>query len=1332
MPSETTSAKAPGLSPSLIVGIGASAGGLEPLQAFFSALPTGELGFVVVTHLEASTRNLLPELLGRLTPLPVSELRSGDRIAGGHIYVTPPQSLVTLEDGVAQVTRPEKPEDCRNPIDVFFQSLAEQRQASAVGIILSGNGTDGTLGLKAISDAGGMTIAQDPATAKYDSMPRSASTLGMADRTLPPEKIADELLAYERHVAVLASDDSGETLNQQISDSLVAICAVLHEQTEHNFKHYKTSTLVRRIGRRMQVLRIASAEQYVARLKESREEVSALFKELLIGVTAFFRDPEAFETLAQVVIPSILENRSPKDPVRVWIPGCATGEEAYSIAMLLREAVDRLATPLEISIFATDINEHALGIARQGSFPASVAEDISAERLQRFFVRKGNRYYVAKELRELCLFSAHDLIRDPPFSRLDLISCRNLLIYLGQHLQKKLIPLFHYALRPSGFLFLGPSENISSHRDLFRPTDVKHRISQRMSTAVRSAALLNRREGPRTSTRGADGTIMGDHDIHLVMQRIVLDEFAPKSVVVNQEGQILCSSGGMENYLGISSGIFQNNIIKLARSGLRVGLRTALSEAIKTSRTVVHNDVTARTDKGLHRLKLTVQPMPQLGEQSGLYLVVFQDVETLAAGEADKSPGNIDQTDALIEQLERELRTTREDLEKTIQDLEVANEELKSSNEELLSMNEELQSANEEMESSKEEIQAANDALARSNSDLENLLASTRIATLFLDEQHHILRFTPALTAVYNLIPGDVSRPLGDITHRAVEMPPLPDAALPDDAPERECEIKTREGNWYIRRVLPYRNHLGQKEGMVVTLIDVTALKAAQQAVQESEQVFRQLADAMPQLVWTMRADGTPEYFNQRFFDYTGMDPAQVTSTTLLNVLHPDDRPAAERAWAEAMAQRTRFEMDYRIRSAAGGYQWFLGRSVPVRDAESRVLRWFGTSTNIHSQKLAEEALKDADRQKNLFLAMLAHELRNPLAPILNALQLLRDHRVNPSLLQQQRDMIERQVQQMKRLLDDLLDVARITSGRIAIRDDLIDVCACIDQAIETIRYAVEGKRQNLKVEVPAGPIYMKGDATRITQVFTNLLGNAVKFTQKGGRITVRATLDGGALALRVRDSGIGMAEAMLQHAFDLFAQADQSLDRSEGGLGLGLTLVKRLVELHHGSVEAYSAGLGQGSEFTIRLPLTSERPAEQPAAPPTARPAARRLTVVVVDDNADAAETLAMLLQLVNHEVHIAYDGPSAIELVTQVKPDAVLLDIGLPGFDGYQVARELRKRPTLQSIVLIALSGYGQQEDRRRAREAGFNHHMIKPVNNDELFGVLDSLISTGKAEA
>ncbi len=435
--------------PALVVGIGASSGGLEALRSFCSALPreTG-LAFVVIQHLDDSAPNRLHEILGKLCGIPAEEAADGMTLAADHIYVAPAHSLVRLRAGVFEVVTPTSPDERRGMIDAFFHSLAEDRQAGAIGVILSGSGTDGTLGLKAISDNSGMTIVQEPETARYDSMPRSGATLGVADRVLAPEKMASEIVAYARHVQSLLAGEDGEAVCEQIGGALGTICEILERHTEHDFKHYKTSTLVRRISRRMHVSRIASAADYVARLENDPAEVQALFRELLIGVTCFFRDPAAFEALRQQVIGKLFENRGPQDPIRVWVPGCATGEEAYTLAMLFREEMDRLDRPIEVQIFATDINEKALGTARQGVYPPSVSDELTPERLQRFFVNQGKRFAAAKEIRELCLFSLHDLIRDPPFSRLDLISCRNLLIYLGPHLQKKLIPTFHYALRP--------------------------------------------------------------------------------------------------------------------------------------------------------------------------------------------------------------------------------------------------------------------------------------------------------------------------------------------------------------------------------------------------------------------------------------------------------------------------------------------------------------------------------------------------------------------------------------------------------------------------------------------------------------------------------------------------------------------------------------------------------------------------------------------------------------------------------------------------------------------------------------------------------------------
>jgi two-component system CheB/CheR fusion protein len=1429
---------ASGPRPDLVVGIGASAGGSEALQAFFAALPpdTG-LAYVVVQRLDPLNPQALTELLPKVTPLPVAEARTGDILAPDHVYVAAPESVIRMDGDTVRVSPASTPDELRNPIDALLHSLAESRQAAAVGIVLSGSGTDGSFGLKAVSDAGGLTLAQDPGTAHADAMPRYATSIGAADRVLPPDKMPDELVAYARHVRALAAAGDGDALHQQISTALGAVCKVLLEATDHNFQHYKTSTLVRRIGRRMQIHRIRSADQYVERLRNDRDEVAGLFKELLIGVTAFFRDPDAFDALAQQVLPQLFQDRAPADPVRIWVAGCATGEEAYTLAILVRERLDRVAHPPEVQIFATDINERALAVARQGAYPLAIAEDVSAERLKRFFLRKGSQYHVVKELREVCLFSAHDLIRDPPFSRLDLVSCRNLLIYFGPHLQKKLIPLFHYALRAGGYLFLGPSETISAHRELFRPVDVKHRISHRLPTAVRSSAILGPTTGSRPGHRPAEGKLPGEPDLHLVMQRIVLDEFAPRSVVVNAEGQILCASGGLEKFLEIAAGTFRNNVVKLARPGLRVALRSAFAEAVNTSRTVAQEYITLKTADGVHRVRLTVQPMPQLGEESGLYLVVFQDAGPVAPPVEGRAhtPAGADAVEALIDQLERELRTTREELETSIQDLEAANEELKSSNEELLSMNEELQSANEELESSKEEIQSAHDAQARANADLENLLASTQIATVFLDDDRRVYRFTPAITAIYNLLPGDVGRHLSDITPKARDLVPLPDPrALRTQSVADESEVRTDDGRWFIRRALPYRTHQGRQEGMVVTFTDVTAMKevearardladlmklapvlvrdlddrivfwdrGAEQlygytaaeavgqvshdllrttlprpfqelraelvrtgqwqgelthrrkdgseiavvcrwvyrppaagrsaailvaaaditdrrrmeaALRESELRFRTLADSVPVLIWVAGSAGT-EFVNKSYLDYLGVTLDQVLEMKWAGYLHPDDTEWYVGSYLRAFEKQAPFEATYRFRRADGEYRWFKSVGLPRFDPDGSFRGYVGSSIDITD-------VREADRQKDAFLAMLAHELRNPLAPILNAVHILRLRGPADAVLEQQRDVIERQAGQMKRLLDDLLDIARITRGAIQLRKVPVDLRDVMRIAVEASRPHLAAKDHDLQVTLPPGPLILEGDPTRLTQVISNLLNNAAKYTNPGGRVIVGIEPEGEEVAIRVRDTGIGMTPDVLARAFDLFAQAEQSLDRTQGGLGIGLSLVRRLVTLHGGTVTGASDGPGKGSEFTVRLPLlpTSAHTGDPAAA---ASPVGARRRILVVDDNVDTADSLALLLGIWDHEVRTAHDGPAALRLAATFRPDVVLLDLGLPRMDGYGVARAMREIPDLRDVVLIALSGYGRDDDRRLTREAGFAAHLLKPVHPDEIQDLLARL--------
>lgn len=946
----------------IIVGVGSSAGGLEAFGILLESLQdaTG-LALVYIQHLDPASKAVLLELLTKYTSLEVTELGDRTKLISGKIYVCPPQGLLEIRNGVVTLADSEINPHPSHAIDHFFHSLAEDQGERAVGVILSGAGSDGTLGLKAISDSGGLTFAQDSKSAKYDSMPRSAATTGVADHVLPPGDIARELIQYAEHLHKLNTSASLTRFQDQITDAIPQITAILQKKTGHNFQHYKTSTLSRRIQRRMQVLKKSNVKEYLGYLQENEEETQALFRELLIGVTEFFRDPQAFDSLASEVLPRLFENRSADDCVRIWVAGCANGSEAYTIAILCREAMDRLKSPPQLQIFATDIDERALQVGRAGIYPVGIENHVSPERLKRFFIRRAKRYEVTREIRELVLFSVHNLISDPPFSRLDLISCRNLLIYLGPHLQKKLIPLFHYALLPSGYLLLGPSENITSHAELFRTLDSRFRISQRKGTAVKSAATLPLMPGKLHLKSSQEREPDEKVDLRNLRQRILLDEFAPKSCVIDESGQILNADADMEKFLTLGEGDFQNNIVKMAAKGLRVGLRSALNEAIKTRRKVQQQHLTIRKGDQIQEVMITVQPMPRLGEDEGLFMVVFHDVGLPVNKEInEESPTvSVPHADAIIAQLEYELQCSRDELENTLQDRDVAHEELKSTNEELLSMNEELQSANEELETSKEEITAVSNSVARTNSDLENLLRSTQIATVFLDDELLIRSFTPAITEIYSLIHTDIGRPLERFVPLVEEMPPLPDPRKLQQSQPIEHTVVADSGKVYIRRVLPYQSHSGQNEGIVVTFIDVSELH-------NSQELFQLLIDASSQIVWMTDAAGIVVEDSPSWREFTGQTYEEWKGTGWLNAIHPDDQQATIQAWQTAVSNIETFSVEYRLWHQQGEWRWMHARGVPQKLPDGSILRWIGMNTDITEQKEAQRVILESSRQLQL------------------------------------------------------------------------------------------------------------------------------------------------------------------------------------------------------------------------------------------------------------------------------------------------------------------------------------------------------------------------------
>ncbi|MGN6544079.1 MAG: PAS domain S-box protein, partial [Aureliella sp.] len=949
----------------LYVGIGAVAESMPSLRVLLQALPEDAgLTVVVVLPPETDIGGLQRALEQAKCGLPLESVQDTTRLLRNRIYVAALPAALSIAGGALQVA-PLPAAGLPAPIDHFFSSLADDQREQAVGIVLAGGNSDGLLGLKAINDAGGMTIVEmaEPGRASLHSS-ATANSSGI-DHSLPAGDIAIELTRYARHVHDTAGRQAESLRNEQIIEAIPAIAEAVQRHTDHNFKHYKVTTLARRIRRRMQVLKTASVEAYIDVLGASRDEATRLFRDLLISVTSFFRDPDAFETLAGTAIAKLILRHDVAEPLRVWVPGCATGEEAYTLAILIREAIEKAGRPIELQIFATDLDERALQTARQGSYPATIAQDISPERLKRFFVKRGMRYLVAKELRDCIIFSAHNLISDPPFTKLDLISCRNLLIYLGSHLQKKLIPLFHYSLRPGGYLFLGPSESLSSHKELFRTVNAKHRITQRKATTIGSssprAALQTTIS--RSVATGRDSATP-QVDLHQLGQRIALDEFSAQWAIVDEDAHILSLSGDTSPFLKLAEGSFQNNIIKMAHAGLRVGLRTAFGDAKKKQRQVVHDNLSLRVEGGIQRVVLTVQPMPQVGQDSGLYFVAFQMVGKPLPRHSDEpveshSRVALLQGDAVsvVEQLEQELATTREDLERTVQELETANEELKSSNEELLSMNEELHSANEELETSKEDVQASNEALARINSDLENLLRSTDIATIFLDRDHNIRGFTPAITSIYGLIASDVGRPLAQLSPRVDQMPPLPTLEeLAEAEQPLEETIQTLDGRWYIRRVLPYYTADGACDGSVITFADVTELRESERRLETALRGGSLSAweiDLRTRQFWR-----TPGH--DRLFGYENNLPEWNYELFLQHVV-PEQVEDVERQFAQCLESLDDWSLECEIVRADGERRWLYARGQPVGDCQGQPVRMFGTIGDITDRKNVERALAESE-----------------------------------------------------------------------------------------------------------------------------------------------------------------------------------------------------------------------------------------------------------------------------------------------------------------------------------------------------------------------------------
>ncbi len=903
-----------------VIGIGASAGGLEALEIFLKNVsPRCGVAFVIVQHLDPTHKGIMVELLQRVTGMEVVQVSDRIFIEKNHVYVIPPNKDMSMLNGMLHLLDPVQPRGLRLPIDFFFRSMADDLCQHSVGVILSGMGSDGTLGLRAIQEKGGGVFVQDPASAKFDGMPRSAINAGLADVVAPVEELPARIFAYLKHIHSFCVEE--HRLEVSAQSALEKVIILLRAQTGHDFSMYKKNTVYRRIERRMGIHEIEKIAMYVHFLQENPHEVELLFKELLIGVTSFFRDPGVWEVLKKSAIPSLLSFQPADGLFRAWVSGCSTGEEAYSLAIAFREVVDALkpAKNFRLQIFATDLDKDAIDRARQGIYPANIASDVSPDRLQRFFVKDEHHgYRISRDIRETIVFAPHNVIMDPPFTKLDIIVCRNLLIYMEQELQKKLLPLFHYSLNAGGLLFLGTAESIGSFTYLFDSLDAKARIFRKLRYGHRAEPVEFPASFAPVLYKSAEmighRAVMkaGDMNLQSVTDQFLLQHYTPAGVLTNEKGDIISISGRTGKYLEPAAGKANWNVFAMAREGLRYELNILFGSVIRKKKSLVKKGVVVGTNGGRQQVDLTVELLEAPEILRGLLLIVFKDVDGVSAdlvtGSAEHADAGSDHAELIGQELKEaqneiliireEMQTSQEELKSMNEEMQSANEELQSTNEELTTSKEEMQSLNEELQTVNHELQSKVTDLSETNNDMKNLLNSTDIATLFLDDALNIRRFTNRTAAIIKLIATDIGRPVTDI------VTDLHYPNLIDDAREvlrtlvySEKQIPASDGRWFIVKIMPYRTQENRIVGLVITFTDITAVKKFEGSLQESEERFRFLFEAMPGGALLQDCDGKILMVNREAERMFGISEKEMQGKMMeelrLKALHEDGSPFA-------------------------------------------------------------------------------------------------------------------------------------------------------------------------------------------------------------------------------------------------------------------------------------------------------------------------------------------------------------------------------------------------------------------------------------------------------
>jgi two-component system, chemotaxis family, CheB/CheR fusion protein len=1330
-----------------VVGLGGSAGSLQSFKNFFSTMP-GDSGaaFVVIQHLAPAHPSMLAEILAQQTPMQVCEAQEGMPVEPNCVYVIPPNQYLGIRDGILYLSKPVTDHGIRMPIDFFFRVLAEDRQERAVSVLFSGAGSDGTLGVRAIRGAGGLTIAQDQ-TAQFGEMPRSAMATGLVDLILRPDEMPKAVVEYLQQPYVRSGEPAAVLDAQGKADGFDQILDLVRARTGHDFHCYKKSTILRRIGRRMGLHHIEDVSRYSSLLCQDPGEIEELRKDLLINVTAFFRDAEAFEELRGIAITPLIRAITSDDALRVWVPGCSSGEEAYSLAMLLLEEVEAARKHCAIQVFATDIDDEALQFARTGIYPASVVADVGIERLARFFSRKDGGYQISEPLRGCVVFATQNLTSDPPFSKMDIVSCRNLMIYLDASMQAKVIPLFNFALKPGGFLFLGKSESAGERHELFERVSKKARLYSRL-TPARPIALDSPvfQVGKKALPRSAIEHKLSPASYGDSIRHALLNHFAASLTLVDHKGQVLQFHGRTGKYLNLPEGEPNLNLLDIAKEGLALKLRAALHQAASEGRTVVLDNIRIAQENGDSFARVTVTPVAQRSDVEPLLAVIFEDaIQSVAIESEPVQEGRND----LVKQLENELRITQQDLRSSVEEAEASNEELRIANEEIISSNEELQSTNEELETSKEELQSVNEELTtvnsqlqdkverlnESNRDMANFIESTQIATLFLDRELRIKRFTPATTRVLKLIHSDMGRPVSDLSISFIDYDLPADArAVVRDARVIERELQHTDGSFYLIRVMPYHTQVDQAAGVIMTFGDVTGLRRAEIQTRRLATVVTDSNDA----VFLVDLKGHIHAWNRGAAIMYGWSETEALKMNFRDLAPADKAMEALDLMRRLLACEpiASFETMRLTRDGRALDVWLTATSILNETGKVEALAF--TERDITELKRKEKELKSLNetleqrvvertgqlRQLASELTLSEHRERKRLALILHdgLQQILVGAKFQMALFERNKDA-QSATAKITDLIDEAIETSRSLTAQLS--PPVLSQGGLIAGLEWLARYmhdkhglSVDFKIRESIESPPENVTVFLFHSTR------ELLFNVMKHAEVMAA-GVEVTRFDGQIQVEVEDKGAG---------FD-----PSQLNPETGSLkGIGLFGIRERLTLLGGRLEIDSAP-GKGSRFRLIAPYSA--PSVEVFPDLDSQPnvsvfmkqgetkgsgATKKIRVMLTDDHIIVRQGLAGLLRTEEdlELVGEASDGAAAVNLARELQPDIVLMDISMPGMSGIEATQAIHRE--FPNIRVIGLSMFQEGEQAAAMLEAGAVGYASKSGSSEAIMTVIRSCYS------